>query len=186
MDALLTRPPGTEPADALAAPAHPPAEFVADFGSCYRQQFPGLVWFVMSLGAGPVEAADAAQSAFAAAFPAWETIRHPQAWLRRVAGRAYFRRAACREIPVDAAPDGPGPHLVAADVEFRDEARQVLAALAVLPARQRQVMAWHVDGFGPAEIARELGCDQAAVRQSLVKARKNLKRYLGLGEGCRR
>ncbi|MBO0808011.1 MAG: sigma-70 family RNA polymerase sigma factor, partial [Actinobacteria bacterium] len=131
---------------------------------CYRQQFPGLVWFVMGLGAGAEEAADAAQSAFAAAFPAWETIRHPQAWLRRVAGRAYFRRAASREIPVAAAPDAPGPQLVPEDVEFRDEARRVLAALAVLPPRQRQMMAWHMDGFGPAEIARELGCDQAAVR----------------------
>lgn len=103
-----------------------------------------------------------------------------------MAGRAYFRRAASREIPVDAAPDAPGPQLVPEDVEFRDEARQVLAALTVLPPRQRQVMAWHVDGFGPAEIARELGCDQAAVRQSLVKARKNLRRLLGLGEGCLR
>ncbi|MBO0810135.1 MAG: hypothetical protein J2P32_17730, partial [Actinobacteria bacterium] len=72
MDALLTRPPGTQPDGALAAPAHTPAEFVADFGCCYRQQFPGLVWFVMGLGAGAEEAADAAQSAFAAAFPAWE------------------------------------------------------------------------------------------------------------------
>ncbi|HCU91388.1 MAG TPA: hypothetical protein DHU96_00930 [Actinobacteria bacterium] len=46
----------------------------------------------MSLGGSVEEAADAAQSAFAAAFPAWPTIRHPAAWLRRVAERAYYRQ----------------------------------------------------------------------------------------------
>jgi RNA polymerase sigma-70 factor (ECF subfamily) len=157
-----------------------PAALVADFSACYREQLPGLVWFVMSLGASAEEAADAAQAAFAAAFPVWDTIRHPQAWLRRVAQRAHYRRAVSREVPVEAAPERPGPLTAAGEVELRDEAQAVLAALAALPPRQRQIMAWHVDGFSPAEIARELGTGQAAVRQSLAKARKNLKRQLGL------
>lgn len=169
------------PAIALAgSPGAAPVSLVPEFADCYRQQLPGLVWFVMSLGASAEEAADAAQSAFAAAYPVWDTIRHPQAWLRRVAERAHYRHRASREIPVDATPDCPAPQLVTADVEFRDEARQVLAALAGLPPGQRQVMAWHLDGFAPAEIARELGIGQAAVRQSLAKARKNLRRLLGL------
>lgn len=77
-------------ADAAATvwPAAAPAGTTTDFAACYRQQLPGLVWFVMSLGASAEEAADAAQAAFAAAFPVWDTIRHPQAWLRRVAQRA--------------------------------------------------------------------------------------------------
>jgi RNA polymerase sigma factor (sigma-70 family) len=164
-----------------AAPAGPG---VAEFAVCYRREMPGLVWFVMSLGAGAEEAADAAQSAFAAAFAAWETIRYPAAWLRRVAQRAYYRQAVSREIPVETAPDLPGPLSVIGAVEFRDEAREVLAALAELPARQRQVMAWYVDGFTPAEIARQLGAGPAAVRQSLAKARKNLKHRLGVTGRC--
>jgi RNA polymerase sigma-70 factor (ECF subfamily) len=176
-----TEPPGTAPAGGPAAatpggrgtaPAGPAA---AEYVVCYRREMHGLVWFVMSLGASAEEAADAAQSAFAAAFTAWETIRHPAAWLRRVAQRAYYRQAVSREIPVETAPDLPGPLSVTATVEFHDEAREVLAALAEFPARQRQVMAWYVDGFTPAEIARQLGADPAAVRQSLAKARRNLK-----------
>jgi RNA polymerase sigma factor (sigma-70 family) len=168
------------PADrAVAAPAAPG---VADFAACYRREMPGVVWFVMSLGASAEEAADAAQSAFAAAFQAWDTIRHPAAWVRRVAQRAYYRQAVTREVPVEAAPDLPAPLSVTGSVEFRDEAREVLAALAALPARQRQVMAWYVDGFTPAEIAAQLGIDPAAVRQNLAKARKNLKQRLGVAE----
>jgi RNA polymerase sigma factor (sigma-70 family) len=150
-----------------------------DFAACYRQHLPGLVWFVMSLGASADEAQDAAQSAFAAAFPVWDTIRHPQAWLRRVAERVHCRSRSSREFPVEITSDRPWPPLVSSSVELRDEAAEVLAALAALPARQRQIMAWHVDGFSPAEIARELNMEQAAVRQNLAKARKNLKRLLG-------
>ena len=84
----------------------------------------------------------AAESTFcvAAAFTAWETIRCPAAWLRRVAQRAHYRQAVSREIPVETAPDRPGPLSVTGAVEFRDEAREVLAALAELPARQRRLV----------------------------------------------
>src|SRR5215475_10574485 len=93
--ATSTEPPGTTPAadTAVVTPdspgAAPAGPGVADFAVCYRREMPGLVWFVMSLGASAEEAADAAQSAFAAAFAVWETIRYPAAWLRRVAQRAY-------------------------------------------------------------------------------------------------
>lgn len=151
----------------------------ADFASCYARELPGLVWFVMSLGAGAEAAADAAQSAFTDAFPVWPSIQHPHAWLRRVAQRAYYRRAA-REIPVESPPDRPGPLPTASAAELHDEARAVHTALACLPPKQRQVMAWSIDGYSPAEIAAELAADPAAVRQNLAKARKNLKRRLGL------
>jgi RNA polymerase sigma factor (sigma-70 family) len=144
----------------------------------------GLVWFVMSLGASVEVAADVAQSAFADAFPVWTTIRYPRAWLRRVAERGYYRRGT-REMLVESPPERPGPLPTASAVELRDEARAVLAALAALPPKQRQVMAWCIDGYGPAEIATELGADPAAVRQNLAKARKNLKRMLGMAGSTR-
>ena len=187
MNATLA-PPENAATAVLSAPAPAPgsagvlapAEQQPDFGTCYRQQLPGLVWFVMSLGATAEEAADAAQAAFAAAYPVWDTIRYPQAWLRRVAQRAHCRRRSSREVPVASAPEHAGPLSAAGEVELRAEAREVLAALAALPPGQRQVMAWHVDGFSPAEIACELGTSQAAIRQSLAKARKNLRRQLGI------
>ncbi len=200
MELLLARP--TQEAETKDAPlpaghlgwvAHPagagdttttdhgviPDPGTADFTGCYTREMPGLVWFVMSLGATAEVAADVAQSAFTDAFPVWPTIRHPRAWLRRVAERGYYRRGF-RETLVESPPDRPGPLPTASAVELRDEARAVLEALATLPPRQRQVMAWCIDGYGPAEIARELGADPAAVRQNLAKARKNLKQLLAL------
>jgi RNA polymerase sigma factor (sigma-70 family) len=158
--------------------SQPDAE-AGDFTSCYAREMPGLVWFVMSLGATAEAAADVAQSAFADAFPVWTAIRHPRAWLRRVAERGYYRRGS-RETLVESPPERSGVLPTASAAELRDEARTVLAALATLPPKQRQVMAWCIDGYTPAEIAREMGADPAAVRQNLAKARKNLKQVLGM------
>ena len=152
----------------------------ADFVGGYTQEFPGLVWFLMSLGATAHEAADVAQTAFTEAFPVWATIRYPRAWLRQVAGRIYYRQQDKAETPVQSLPDRQGPLSAAAATELRDEARTVLAALASLPPKQREVMAWHIDGFGSAEIAATLHIDPAAVRQNLIKARRNLKKRLGI------
>ena len=151
----------------------------ADFADCYSRELPGLIWFVMSLGASAETAADVAQSAFADAFPVWPAIQYPRAWLRRVAQRGYCRFGS-RETPVESPPERPGPLPTVGAAELRDEARAVLAALAALPPKQRQVMAWCIDGYSPAEIASQLGADPAAVRQNLAKALKNLKQMLGI------
>jgi RNA polymerase sigma factor (sigma-70 family) len=153
-----------------------------DFVAGYAKELPSLVWFVMSLGASPHDAADVAQSAFVEAFPTWVAIRHPRAWLRQVAGRIYYRRLDRAELPLETIPECQGPISSATAVELRDEAQAVLAALADLPPKQRQVMAWSIDGFSPAEIASALGVDPASVRQNLAKARRNLKQNLGIAE----
>lgn len=183
--------PGTDAAfsELLAAesesggPAEMAGRAVADFAVCYTQELSSLTWFVMSLGADAHRAADVAQSAFAEAFVVWDRIQRPGAWLRRVAGRLYYRYLTIQESPVEELPDRQGPLSAASEVELHDEARRVLAALADLPPKQRQVMAWTIDGFSPAEIARELDVDPATVRQSLAKARKNLKQQLGIAGG---
>lgn len=159
-----------------------------DFSACYSREISGLVWFVMGLGADAHSAADVAQSAFAEAFQVWDSIQHPAAWLRRVAGRLFYRQMITRETLVNTVPDQRRPlsavsAMDAMDaMELRDEARTVLSALADLPPKQRQVMAWSIDGFTPAEIADHLGVDSSSVRQNLAKARKHLKKQLGISE----
>jgi RNA polymerase sigma factor (sigma-70 family) len=59
--------------------------------------------------------------------------------------------------------------------EQRTHAREVLAALAELPAKERealQLCAW--EGLTPAQAARVAGCTAAAFRVRLHRARRRL------------
>jgi RNA polymerase sigma-70 factor (ECF subfamily) len=63
------------------------------------------------------------------------------------------------------------------------ESRQeLLGLLLLLPPRQRQVLAWSVDGHTPTEIAEELSIGADAVRANLMKARRAIARAMA-GEG---
>jgi RNA polymerase sigma factor (sigma-70 family) len=154
------------------------------FEAVYRAERSRLIRYLMSMGADQHQADDAVQAAFARAYAGWETIRQPRAWLYKVALRELYRaeaRVRKREMPAgDALPEAAGP-LDSGDIAvLNEEEEMVRAAVAALPGRQRQVMALTLAGFKPAEIARELGCDPAAVRQNQVRARDNLARQLGI------
>jgi RNA polymerase sigma factor (sigma-70 family) len=153
----------------------------AEFAEFFRAEHKKLIRFLIAIGAGGDEAAEIAQVTFVKAFESWDVIRAPRAWIRRVAVNELTaaRQAARRETPQATLPDAPVPVSTALVVELTEEARQVLAALQALPPRQRQVMAWIIDGFGAIEIARELGVSPESVRQNHAKARKNLGRFYG-------
>ena len=57
------------------------------------------------------------------------------------------------------------------------------AVIAGLPPKQRQVMAWHWDGFSDEEIAAELGDSADAVRKNRSRAMSKLRRSLARTEG---
>lgn len=155
-----------------------------DFDTFYRAERKSLVRFVMWLGCSDAGTADdIAQTAFIRAFPAWETIQFPQAWLRKVAQNEYARycRAAARETSLDAEPgraDRQAGTSAAMALEQQSDTRDLLAAIADLPPKQRQVMAWHWDGFSDAETAVALGDSTEAVRKNRNRAMKNLRRSL--------
>lgn len=140
----------------------------------YRREMPLLTRFVMKHGASPQEAADAAQEAFAAAYPQWGSIRFPTRWLRTVATRAYFRAKLREDLPGEL-PEGRNEAHLPTNIQLSEQEREVYAALAELPPRQRQVMAWFYDRYTGAEIAEELGITEEAVRQNLHRARAALK-----------
>lgn len=156
-----------------------------EFDAFYAVERMALVRFVMYLGCTDADTAeDIAHTAFMRAFAAWATIRFPKAWLRKVAQNEYFRycQAAARETPLDADPDEGGrPGLSAAmTLDHQARLREVLAAaVSHLPPKQRQVMAWHWDGFTDGEIAAELSDSEEAVRKNRSRAVKNLRRHLG-------
>lgn len=167
----------------------PPAA-VMSFEAVYRAERSRLVRYLMSMGARQYQADDAVQAAFALAYDRWESIRQPRAWLYKVALHESYRADANqrnREIPAgDALPDRAAAPDTGDLVVLNEEEERVLAALAALPGRQRQVMALTIAGFSTAEIAEELGCHPAAVRQNQVRARDTLARHLGINRGASR
>jgi RNA polymerase sigma factor (sigma-70 family) len=152
-----------------------PAE---EFSEFYRRFVPTLVAFLRWQGVPLRDAADVAQETMIEAYRLWSTIEHPQAWARRVASRMWARRlAAAVEEPVANPPDRLGL-LAITDVAAWEQRHEVLRILDQLPARQRQVLAWRLDGYQPAEIAAELRMTADAVRSSLLKARRAVARQL--------
>ncbi|MEU1747368.1 RNA polymerase sigma factor [Micromonospora arida] len=153
-----------------------------EYAACYEQERVPLVKFLVYQGASPQDAFDAAHQAFVEAWRRWEQIQNPKAWLRIVAVRA-LKSAAQPTVPMpdrydfaDSAPTG---------MQLSEETMDLMTALRRLPPLQREIMAWTVDGFGPSEIAKQLGMSGEAVRQALHRARQNLKRLLFPEEGGR-
>lgn len=156
-------------------------ETVADaaFSAFYRAEIRALVNFLLWMGAGVADAADLAQETMIDAYRSWAIIYNPRAWIRRVASRKHARRRIDRdETPADLA-DDHNPLLKASDdLSAWEQHHDVLQLLADLPWRQRQVMAWSLDGYQPKEIAAELNITSDAVRASLKLARRALAAQL--------
>lgn len=144
------------------------------FATFYKTFTPTLVAFLRWQGVPLRDAADLAQETMTQAYRNWLKIRHPKAWVRRVASRLWARRLA--ESIEDSVADVPEPILLreVTDVTEWEQRHDVLQILDQLPSRQRQVLAWSLDGYTPSEIAEELRMTPEAVRASLYKARRAL------------
>jgi RNA polymerase sigma-70 factor (ECF subfamily) len=155
----------------------------ADIGAFYEREMPRLVLFVKSLSStlDGHAAADVAQTAFERALPRWPALRHPKAWLYKVAQHEAIARceAMGREMPAETIPDQPDHMSAALAAELRAEQRDVLGYLQVLAPKQRQVMLWTLAGFSDAEIAEALDLSTDAVKSNRRYARRNLSKQLG-------
>lgn len=164
-----------------------PSEAREAFLDFHQHEYLNVVAFLMINGAVRQDAEDAAQEAFLDAWQlanrpgGWETIDTPRGWIRKVALRKYYRlqkegslkRRIVTElteiIPIDKAPDHGE---LAVQTEF------VRAVIRELDPDTRIVMAYHIDGFRPAEIARQLSVDAQRIRDLIKKGRKVLKARL--------
>jgi RNA polymerase sigma factor (sigma-70 family) len=153
-----------------------------DFRRCFDEHWPAVCRSLARRGAG-AQTEDLAAEAFAIAWRKWRSVPdEPLPWLLRTALNllANARRKDKRELPLDAA-DVSGaadgcPHGV---VTTRDSTRQILAALARLPATDREAIvltAW--DGLTAIQAAAVSGCSTGAFRVRLHRARTALKAEL--------
>lgn len=148
-----------------------------EFSAFYREFVPVLVAFLQNYGCELFEARDIAQETMLKLYSRWAVVEHRGAWSYRMAFREYSARH-------------PGPGARSADAfpdnvtALADDARSLwkrehdlLMALEDLPRRQREVMAWTLEGYSPAEVAYELGLTPSEVRSNLYEARTSLQSW---------
>jgi RNA polymerase sigma factor (sigma-70 family) len=127
---------------------------------------------------GRDEADDAWSETFLAAmraYPELPTDANIEAWLVRVAHRKAIdvtRAAARRAVPVADRVDGAAPEDEALDLD-----PDLAAALAALPEKQRQALAYHhLAGLPYGEIAALLGGSADAARRAAADGVATLRR----------
>ncbi len=132
------------------------------------------------------DAEDAVQEAFEFALGAYATIRptNPRAWLYAVVRRrAQAVTRGYNLVPTGDTienqtapePDAPDPD-DAPTMADPDTALYVLAALDLLPPRQREALAlWALDGLSWAEVADRMGITQASARHAGYTSLRRLR-----------
>lgn len=130
---------------------------------------------------GPVEADDAWSETFLSALRAWPGLpsdTNVQAWLVTVAHRKAIdvrRGEARRAVPTGSVPDRPGRADEQPEASLPDD--RLWAALAGLPSKQRQCVAYHhVAGLPHAEVAAIVGGTAAASRRAAADGIATLRR----------
>jgi RNA polymerase sigma factor (sigma-70 family) len=157
------------------SPATPP-EFADFFRSAYRK----LIASVMYLGATKDEAEDAVAASMAEVLRRWEEISDPPAYAR-TAARSNFIKEKTRPARLISRLIEQG-ELVSEYQDARltiwEDSQWVKELLDSLPPAQRDAMYGFMAEYSHSEVARLLGKDPAAVRQSYLAARRRLRRAL--------
>ena len=158
------------------------------FDRLVREQRRPLERFVRGLGARPEDAEEVAATALLRAYqsgPITRDTRASKAWLRTVARNVWIdtlRRQRIRLVDagataIDAANAAPAADHVA---EAAREAREVCAAIALLPPAQRAVIYLReVRGLSYGEISQTLNTTEAAVTSTLHRARASIQATTG-------
>jgi RNA polymerase sigma-70 factor (ECF subfamily) len=144
---------------------------------------PHVQRFAHSLCATPHDAEDAAQEALIILYRKIGTLRASGAlasWMFRIVRNECLRRgrSLVRREPVDGYEPTPGPS-AEEDVLLRLEAERVAAAVAALPAEQRQVLVMRdIQGLPGRTVAARLGLSTAAMKSRLHRARTAVRATL--------
>jgi RNA polymerase sigma factor (sigma-70 family) len=171
----------------------PDAELVAQVGrrdpaavrTLIARKLPRLLALAVRLLGDRMEAEDVAQEAFLRIWqhaPRWrEGEARFDTWLHRVAlNLCYDRLRKHREEPVDELPESADPAaLPDVHLEARSRDARVQAALAALPARQREALVLnYYQELSNTEAASLMGITVEALESLLARARRNLRAQL--------
>ncbi|NUP50220.1 MAG: sigma-70 family RNA polymerase sigma factor [Catenulispora sp.] len=156
-----------------------------------EQQHARVVRFLLVCGAPLLDAQDATQEAFLAAWTElntrpekWQEVRNPAGWLRKVAINCWRRppgsrnqvalrsRSSSIRLLWEKAQPGADPG------ELTPVTLTVLDTLARLGGQAPIVWAFHRDGFTNVEIGELLGCPAQQITDQLKKVRKALRAAL--------
>lgn len=150
----------------------------------YREQAPGLVRFALMLVGDRTTAEDVVQEAFLGLHRAWSRLAdhgNLAGYLRTAVlnGSRSVHRSRKRAWLVRASYDTPVWSAEAAAIDGEDR-RAVLAAVARLPRRQREVLAlkYYLD-LGEQEVAEILGISRGTVSSTAASALSALARQFG-------
>jgi RNA polymerase sigma-70 factor (sigma-E family) len=151
-----------------------------------------LVRFAIVLTGDDHRAEDLVQDVLAKAYLRWDRVLRadpPDVYVRRMivnAAHSWWRRPMNRELPVERTADRSDPvGGSAAGIDARIAERDSMwRAIAVLPARQRAVLALrYYEDLDDDTIARILNCAPATVRTHAMRALHTLReRYSGEGQ----
>jgi RNA polymerase sigma-70 factor (sigma-E family) len=149
----------------------------------FRVHAVGLVRFALMLVGDQATAEDVVQEAFLGLYRAWDRVRDPDAvlgYLRTavVNGARSVHRSRARARLLRVPDDPPVWSAEAAAIDGEDR-RAVLAAIAKLPQRQREVLAlkYYLD-LGEHEVAAVLRVSRGTVASTGARALAALARQL--------
>lgn len=137
----------------------------------YRDQRDRMWRAVFAFSGDPEVSSDAVAEAFAQALRRGDALRSPERWLWRAVFRIASGELKERRHRVLGRTEGT--------YEMEDLARDLVAALAQLPEKQRAaVVLHHGIGYPAKEIAEIIGSTTAGVHVLLSRARKRLRELL--------
>ena len=165
---------------ASASPAADPSPLAPEgFEDFFRAHYRDLVRTVMTVGAKPEEAEDAAAKALIEMLPAWPMPGCPLAYARRAVVSNFIKdkTRGNRRVARRLSDRGHVPHQEGVEdtrLTAREDEQWVADVLRLLPPEERKVMACIAEGLDREEIAEKLGKSRATIRQSLRSARRRL------------
>ena len=146
-----------------------------EFDEFYLRTRDRLTVQIAALTGDPTEAGDHVQEAFVRAWTRWTYVSgldDPEGWVRRVAHNvAVSRWRRARRTVLGHRPDTA--------VEWDDEQRVVVTALAGLPRQQREaIVLHHLVGLPVPEVAAQLRVPAGTVKSWLSRGRRALASVL--------